>query len=1106
MRAKTFMRFGGTAQSAAFYDSQTNSSGRQFFTVSPQFKAAVTLPAAASEQQIVDAILAGASHMSVRDPQNVLYAVQTKGVTLEAFVRIRDRRVLFPSANRGALSDAFRIGGPGIRLPIMGNMLHRSFGAYYGQGYQLSCAYDGGPVCCAEAYTVSDRNSFPTKPSVSACVSIAELLNTRDPGAPVGETGWFHITGTFSGGRVEVMVNESSAYYSQSAYSAYKAAGSVSDTIQVKGKLSTDLSAEPATAFRIASTLPITANGDVIHRIDNYQYLFLKCDIDEIRVWVRPNKAVRTIANSKDVYEGWGTCPVSESAGLVLYVKERAAGNAVNSTITIPKTNTAPLPVSGNVLVNANLLAVNVDHTLPAYYQPCTSGEKQPQIYKHFLPCDQTYVDRRVEAVSSMLSQDVELDTRFQWVDWRDANQGQTHRVDLWEFSPEKGVGSARVVFQDHNFNDQVNIIKKFPTKQLYMFLDYLFDVEQFNSGLPFYNIAKDKTLDSFVNDGRGIPQVDPIDGQVWNELFKPNLQDSDLCLVGKSNCDGIKVNLNLTLPDPWYGATFCDPTKCNPTGACTYKPATESMACAGGLSPHKLGPETTDSNAVKQQEYTCCQPGVTWDQVCPSAFEDQGIDASYRFLCTEWWVPYGRGWPFHVSLKETPCAYADQSVDTEYRAKIGYEARPEWYSNSEAPFKKAADAGDVGAGSAADCPDPDTVIWTQVGSTVESYFRARDRNKDDAVDIVPADDPGLPNGAILFPALPARARNVTTQDTTRPRLYERIFTFTPEPSQVDQTYRVCMKARSYRHEATPLQFQVDSEEAYLRQLGDTVETMPYQTCADPSSGTCPPTMWMDRCVFVKVAPPEIEFGCSPDIASATCDDADYAPGGRLSEGATLEFTAGDTACSDTITLEARDVWQCPDVATLGLCPPSYNSDIYLDREASTVPDSFVVVPEGKSPQKSVRWTPTAGKDETLEGYKACFIAADHFGMSKTTRCFVVKVRKCKYCLPPGETLADVGRRFQVDWLQIYMANPHISTPDNVPRTIPTINTGVFYSVRAGDYLELLGQKFFMTLSQLRLMNPDVPADGLLTPGMSLCIMPPVCDVKCLYGTDCHIY
>ena len=553
-------------------------------------------------------------------------------------------------------------------------------------------------------------------------------------------------------------------------------------------------------------------------------------------------------------------------------------------------------------------LAVRVDNTLNAYYIPCTgSGEN----YKHFGACGQTYIDRRAEATSSLLSTNVVLDTKFQYEDYRDGKLGLSDRIDLWEFAPNKGVGSARIVFVDRNFNDEVEVIRRFQTRDIYVFLDYNFDVEQFRSGLPFYNIAKDKTLQSFVADGRGIPLADSIDGQVWNNKFEPTNRDNADCI--SNNCRGVVLNLNLTLPDPWIGAG-----------------------------------------------------GARWDVICPSAFVDQGISPQYRFLCTEWWVPYGRGWPFQSRYNEYPCAARTSFVETTYRAKIGYESRPEWYSTAEAPTKQAADAGDVGAGSTADCPDPDTVIWTQVGSAVESYFRARDRNKDDAVDIVPADDPGLPNGAELFPALPARARNVTLSDTTRPRLYERVFKFTPEPSQVDTEYRVCMKARSYRHEETPLQFAVDSQAAYERQLGETIETMPYQSC-DPLSGSCPPTMWMDRCIFVKVAPPEMEFGCSG--LDTSCNDDDYLPGKHLAEGATLEFTAGDTACSDVVELEARDVWQCP-LATVanGGCPPKYDVDIYLDRATSDVPEGFILLPEGRFPQKRVSWTPTPGKDERLEG------------------------------------------------------------------------------------------------------------------------------------------
>jgi len=162
----------------------------------------------------------------------------------------------------------------------------------------------------------------------------------------------------------------------------------------------------------------------------------------------------------------------------------------------------------------------------------------------------------------------------------------------------------------DRNFNDdKLTIIKPFSTSTTFVFLDYNFDVEQFTSGLPFYNIAKDTNLESFRNLGRGISPdatYPKWDKQVWNAKFTPNANDNANCLEVYSNCQGIIINFNLTLPDPWLGA--------------------------GGLG---------------------------WQAICPLAFDKgieggKGIDPQYRFLCTEWWVPYGRGWPIQTKFKET--------------------------------------------------------------------------------------------------------------------------------------------------------------------------------------------------------------------------------------------------------------------------------------------------------------------------------------------------------------------------------------------------------------------------------------------------------------------
>ena len=139
------------------------------------------------------------------------------------------------------------------------------------------------------------------------------------------------------------------------------------------------------------------------------------------------------------------------------------------------------------------------------------------------------------------------LDTKFMWDGFRDARQDGSDVVDLWNFSPDKGAGSARVVFKDHNFNDQVRLANRMfstrPDGGFHVALDYDFDVEQFTTGLPFYNIARNpggglRKLDDFRSLGRGIPLYDPVDGQVWNGPFSPNINDDPGCVSirGKSN------------------------------------------------------------------------------------------------------------------------------------------------------------------------------------------------------------------------------------------------------------------------------------------------------------------------------------------------------------------------------------------------------------------------------------------------------------------------------------------------------------------------------------------------------------------------------------------
>ena len=92
-------------------------------------------------------------------------------------------------------------------------------------------------------------------------------------------------------------------------------------------------------------------------------------------------------------------------------------------------------------------------------------------------------------------------------------------------------------------------------------------------------------------------------------------------------------------------------------------------------------------------------------------------------------------------------------------------------YSKAEVPKKAASDpTAAVDAESSADSVEPDYIKWIKVGDSGGTNhrikFTARDRNKDDAVNIVPADDPGLPNGAELIPPLTELAAPRTNADT----------------------------------------------------------------------------------------------------------------------------------------------------------------------------------------------------------------------------------------------------------------------------------------------------------------------------------------------------
>ena len=381
--------------------------------------------------------------MSLEDVDKTLFKVEGKHVTLEAFVRIRDKRVLEAPTDPKPTPNV-RIGGTDIRLPIMGNMLHKLDNAK-GSGYQLSCGYDEdgdyrqdmqpGPICCAEAYTETAAN---TADQVRACLSIVfdmdrfkarsaacdweNAPSTKDCG-----TGWFHITGHFDFSTthttVSVMVKESSSFYSQSQFSGTRSA-TASQPHRKAGTVN-------GAAFRLGATLPFDAQGEVTSDSD-MRYLFLRCDLDEVKVWVQQNLAHSQLDayNQPVACQSPSTCGASCAAsGLAVYIQGLSTGNtapdpSTGTKVRVPTSNGNPGNVSGvsgaNPRLSPLLLAVGV--TAQDEAGVCCGllqGGQCPQPtrhldYKHEDVCGQTYIDRRVEVVSSAKSTGVTHETNFQ--------------------------------------------------------------------------------------------------------------------------------------------------------------------------------------------------------------------------------------------------------------------------------------------------------------------------------------------------------------------------------------------------------------------------------------------------------------------------------------------------------------------------------------------------------------------------------------------------------------------------------------------------------------------------------------------------------------------
>lgn len=182
-------------------------------------------------------------------------------------------------------------------------------------------------------------------------------------------------------------------------------------------------------------------------------------------------------------------------------------------------------------------------------------------------------------------------------------------------------------------------------------------------------------------------------------------------------------------------------------------------------------------------------------------------------------------------------------------------------------------------------------------------------------------------------------------------------------------------------------------------------------------------------------------------------------------------------------------------------------------------------------------WTPERGQEGRQ--YVACVRVEDACKSGvPVVRCVDMTVLKCQACLRVDDSLQSLAAHYKTDFLSLYTSNIHLESPDDNP-TGTLINIGVLYKVKEGDSMSGLATRFFTTVEHLLQVNADIasrsgvltpfsragnvtlgpraewptglltsdklPADHalLIVPGEEVCVIPPVCDVRCDIGSVC---
>ncbi|MGE5404456.1 MAG: LysM peptidoglycan-binding domain-containing protein, partial [Candidatus Saccharibacteria bacterium] len=100
------------------------------------------------------------------------------------------------------------------------------------------------------------------------------------------------------------------------------------------------------------------------------------------------------------------------------------------------------------------------------------------------------------------------------------------------------------------------------------------------------------------------------------------------------------------------------------------------------------------------------------------------------------------------------------------------------------------------------------------------------------------------------------------------------------------------------------------------------------------------------------------------------------------------------------------------------------------------------------------------------------------------------------YVVKAGDTMYLIAQRYGVPLNVLIFANPQITNPDLIvpgqiiciPASFPATCVGQLYTVKQGDTLFLIAQRYGVSLDALIAANPQIVNPDIIQPGQIICI------------------